>query len=761
MNSDRSALVLAVATEGFWEWDLQTDRAYLSPRYCELVGYSPDDTIFDSHFFRSIIHPDDRDHVFQTMASHLRGELDLSVIEYRMISRDGTMRWIEGRGKIVAYDEHGTPRRMVGTIVDISDRKHAEELLRLSERKYSTVFHTSPDAIILTRRSDCRYLEVNEGFAQITGYPVATAIGNSSLGLNLWVDPSERQRLVEELDAHGLVREVVSRFRRKDGSILFGQLSGCTIEIDGEPCLLSVVRDVTEHYQAVQAIRENEENLRTMMDAIPVGILVCDDQSIEYLNSTFTKNFGYLLQDIPTLESWFLQAYPAPEYRDSLVSAWRFALDESRRTGVPVPAMEAIVACKDGTILHTLGNTQIFMDRVLVIFTDITDHDMLQEELLKVQELESLGVLAGGIAHDFNNILTGIMGNISFARMLCEWSEDAAPALDRAEQASLRAADLAKQLLVFARGGHPVKREIDLEKVVAEAASLVLSGSAVKAVLDIVEPLHAVEADEGQINQSLRNIVINALQAMPGGGKLTLRGQNVSLGARNCLGLAAGSYVEISISDEGCGIPKENLKKIFDPYFTTKPGGTGLGLATTYAIIAKHNGRVSVASSAGHGTTFSIHLPSTGKAGARPEMEREVNTGQHVGGAILVMDDEELVRELAARALANAGYTVQTCENGEDAVHLYQKAKERGTPFALAVMDLTVPGGMGGVEAARGILSFDPDALLIVSSGYFADPVMSEFRSYGFSGAIAKPYRAEDLLQAIGKVPCLRGAEDA
>lgn len=883
MNLERNELILAVATEGFWDMDLEADRAYFSPRYCELVGCSPDDTVFDSSFFESIIHPDDRDRVVGTIGEHVReGNAGILVQEYRMICRDGTVRWIEGRGRIIEWDEHGAASRMVGTItdisdrknaektllksqdllnhlslqvpgilfqtrvttdgefstpyasaksheiyelspeeicsdisavfqrfhpedhdrvlatilesvktltlwkceyrvilprqglkwlygtaqpqaledgsivmygiiMDISDRKHEEELLRLSERKFSTVFSTSPDAVILTRKSDGKYLELNEGFAAITGYTIEEAVGRSSLELNMWVDPADRDRMTKEVEEHGVLQGMEIPFRRKDGSVMVGQMSACALEINGESCLLSVVRDVTKQKEAFQALRASEKYQREILDAIPVCMAITDGNSIEYINSTFVQNFGYPLEDMATLQEWFLHAYPDPGYREPLVSAWSAALENARTAGSPVPTMEAQVTCKNGTVRHTLANTQIINDRILVIFTDITEREIVQKELLKILKLESLGLLAGGIAHDFNNILTAVIGNISFAKMLINTSRNATEALERAEKASLRAADLARQLLVFAKGGHPIKKNVRLEKVVDEAVSLVLSGTTVKGVIDIPTHLHAVKADEGQINQSFHNIIINAIQAMPGGGRLTVRGTNVSLDIRNSFGLPAGNYVEISFTDEGCGISEDDQKKIFDPYFTTKVGGSGLGLASTFAIIAKHGGHISVSSTVGRGTTFSIYLPSIGKADPDPDPQREATIVVPTGGKVLVMDDEEMVRDLACTTLRQAGYAVETCENGEAAIALYRAAKEAGTPFTVTIMDLTIPGGMGGVEAARCILTFDPEAALIVSSGYSDDPVMANFKRYGFCAAIEKPYTVEEILRVVGE----------
>jgi CheY-like chemotaxis protein len=374
---------------------------------------------------------------------------------------------------------------------------------------------------------------------------------------------------------------------------------------------------------------------------------------------------------------------------------------------------------------------------------------MIQAELLRNQKLESLGVLAGGIAHDFNNILTAIMGNISFAKLDTDTSFSSYASLERAEKACQRAAELAKQLLVFAKGGQPIKKVISLDHLVKDIVALTLSGTNVQGIIDFPESLYAVEADEGQISQSLHNIIINAVQAMPGGGKLVVHGENITVHNSAQLGLPTGSYILISFKDEGCGISEVDQKKIFDPYFTTKAEGTGLGLASAYSCIAKHGGRIVVNSSVGKGSTFTIILPSMGTKVSQPAIVEEAALGDHSDCSILVMDDDEMIRDLATITLSRFGYKVTTCSDGEKAIQLYASAKTKGIPFALVIMDLTIPGGMGGKEAAQKILILDPEARLIVSSGYSDDPVMANFAEFGFCAAIEKPYKVKDIAAVL------------
>ena len=411
------------------------------------------------------------------------------------------------------------------------------------------------------------------------------------------------------------------------------------------------------------------------------------------------------------------------------------------------------ITCKDGSVRHIIVNRQQAGSRRLVIFTDITEREYLQNELLKAQKLESLGVLAGGIAHDFNNILTGILGNITLAEMLLDPAHPANEALGHAEKAAARAGELATQLLTFAKGGAPVKKVVALGALVEEAVSLALRGANVSGKIRIPAGLHAIEADEGQMSQVFYNVVLNAVQAMSGGGTLIVSADNVTLASGNKPALPPGDYVRITFADQGYGIPDEILNKIFDPYFTTKPGGTGLGLASVHSIIKKHGGHVEVRSLVGRGTDFTFHLPSLGAVADRPEAVPVTEERGTPGGAVLVMDDEIQIQILASQILQHLGYRVTTCANGEDAIALYERAARSGTPFRAAIMDLTIPGGMGGKEAAQRILALDPTARLIVSSGYSNDPVLADFDRYGFCAAIAKPYRVSELVGVLARLP--------
>ena len=377
---------------------------------------------------------------------------------------------------------------------------------------------------------------------------------------------------------------------------------------------------------------------------------------------------------------------------------------------------------------------------------EIKQREQIEEELLRARKLESLGVLAGGIAHDFNNFLTVVQGNVELAKMHLGERSPVLGILDQTARACQRAALLSSQLLTFAKGGSPVRHLVSVAKLVRDAVDLARAGARTSFNVSIAEDLWCAEVDSGQIGQALHNILLNAQQAMPESGIIEVDAKNIVLpGAQG-----ASTCVRISIRDYGCGIPFDVLPRIFDPYFTTKPGGRGLGLATAYAIIAKHNGSLSADSRPGHGTTFTIDLPAS-KEIATPQapIAGEMKRGS---ARVLVMDDEEGLRVLLDSFMRSLGYEVETARDGAEAIVLCEDAIASGKRFDAVLLDLTVSGGMGGVEAAARIRELDPAVKLIVSSGYSDAAVMSDFRKYGFDDVIPKPWRAAEVSNVFQRV---------
>jgi len=395
---------------------------------------------------------------------------------------------------------------------------------------------------------------------------------------------------------------------------------------------------------------------------------------------------------------------------------------------------------KDGKVIGTVSFGR-----------DITDRRKMEEEILKSTKLESVGILAGGIAHDFNNILTGIIGNISIAKMYVSSQDKVYDILTKMEKASFQAKNLTHQLLTFAKGGAPVKKVSSIKALIEDSTIFALRGSNVKPEFLLAKDLWNAEIDEGQISEVINNLVINANQAMPEGGVIKVLAENVNVDNSDVLPIRGGKYVKIKIEDNGIGIPEEYLQKIFDPFFTTKQEGSGLGLSTTYSIIKKHDGYIDVKSDIGKGTSFYIYIPASEQDVLESD-DLDFKSIKKGRGRILVMDDEELVRKVLEEMLKIIGYKVEFARDGLEALKKYRKAKEREKVFDCVILDLTIPGGMGGKELIKELVEIDSEVKAIVSSGYSNDPIMSNYRDYGFSGVVPKQYEIKELSKVLYKV---------
>jgi two-component system cell cycle sensor histidine kinase/response regulator CckA len=504
---------------------------------------------------------------------------------------------------------------------------------------------------------------------------------------------------------------------------------------------------IRERDQMQETVRESEERYRRLFESNPHPMWVFDRETHSFLavNDAAVHHYGYSREEFLNMT---LEDVGLPDEASRLKNTLSGAGAAPADSGVWKHRK------KDGTIIdvEVISHPILFGQRHarFVLITDITARRKLEAELVKTQKLESLGTLAGGLAHDFNNLLTSILGNIYLAKMDARPGDGIYERLDAAERASERARGLTQQLLTFSRGGAPLKVKISIREAMRDIASFALHGSKSNCEFSISDDLWPVEADEGQLNQVISNLVMNADQAMPEGGTVTVSCRNRTLKADSGLPLPPGNYVMISVADRGIGIPTENLGKIFDPYFTTKQKGSGLGLATAYSIIKRHNGHIAVESAEGAGTVFDIYLPATDCA--LPAKPATAETTKPGAGAILFMDDDEMVRDIAGKVLVRLGYTVSYSRDGVEAIAAYEQARDEGRRFDAVIMDLTIPGGMGGKEAVKRLREIDPLVKAIVSSGYSDDPVMANYAEYGFSGVVSKPYTIHKLGETLRKV---------
>ena len=393
------------------------------------------------------------------------------------------------------------------------------------------------------------------------------------------------------------------------------------------------------------------------------------------------------------------------------------------------------------------------------ILTDVTASRRLEMEMARNEKLESLGVLAGGIAHDFNNMLASIVSNIEIAMIELPESSKPRRRLEDSVRSAMRARNLTQQLLAFTKGGQPLKEVLDLKYLVRSSAEFSLAGSNVEADFEIEKRLRMVSADPIQIEQVISNLIVNAVQAMPQGGRILVKASNMVPSENEKTSIGPGPFVRIDIKDEGEGIPAEIIDRIFDPFFTTKPTGSGLGLSTVRSIVQNHGGMVLVDSTLGKGTAVSIILP------AQVEVRQEAvpvkpKAESHRSGRVLVMDDDETILEIMPLLLSHLGYKSACVVNGADAIATYKDGMTAGRPFMAVIMDLTVKGGMGGEEAVREILALDPNAWVIVSSGYSSDPIMSSPKEFGFRDVLQKPFTMLDLSAKLASASDERNATE-
>lgn len=641
----------------------------------------------------------------------------------------------------------------------IRDLRGQRSKLVESETRFRTVIETVGEGII-TIDSNGTIIMVNKEFQSIFGYSQNELIGKNIqmlvpdpyrthfASMNSYLNSGIPHILHHRFELEGL---------NKNGYTFPIEISIAETKINESIFFTGAVRDITERKHAEEALTAEKERLAVTLRSIGEGVITTDiNGKVILINKVAEKLTNWTQKEAfgkPLIEVFHIINVKTHDRLEN-------PAEKVLKTGEILSfAINTALIARGGNspkriISHSCAPIRDKSNKIIgvvLVIQDVTDKQKMAEELFKASKLESTGILAGGLAHDFNNLLTGILGNLSLALTYVNPGNQPYNILTEAEDAAIQAKDLTQQLLTFSKGGIPIRKTVSIAELIKNSASFALRGSNVNFIFSVPDNLWSAKIDKGQISQVINNMIINATQAMQEGGTIKIEGKNINLEGADGLSLQKGSYIHISIKDKGSGIPRENLQKIFDPYFTTKREGTGLGLATSYSIINKHGGLITVESDLGVGTTFHIYLPASPKE--VPEKVKSLEEKPISGkGKILLMDDKEVIIKVAGNMLSRIGFGVEFARDGAEAINLYKKALESGEPYDAVIMDLTIPGGMGGKEAIKKLLAIDPQIKAIVSSGYSTDPIMAEFKKYGFSDVVVKPYRTEELSKVLHKV---------
>lgn len=610
-----------------------------------------------------------------------------------------------------------------------------ESKLREQEVMQRSIFEAQPDAILVL---DQKYEIVffNPSAASLLGAEGISLIGET---FPFEISPTQTPE-VEIPEANGNSRVV--------------QFKVSELIWRGDTAKLIILRDITHCRHLENALKQAQQRLAVTIDSVADAVIASDAEGIvEYFNAEASRLTGLPDREAKGKALSEVLCLKIPQTGERIAIP-----DEESLQGWEKAELYLIPAKQNNPVLVTVDLHPI-LDQdnnphaSITILKAVADRKIAEATSTAEDIASSINLLAAGIAHDFNNMLSAILGNISLARINLPKKDASAEKLLAAEDAALQAKSLTQQLLSLSKGGFTSLETTAIQEIVEQSAHFVLRGSNVKCDVEKEEGLWAVDADKGQISQVIHNLTINADQAMPSGGIIHLRMNNCRLGHDDVPQLIAGEYVCIEVADQGIGIGRENIKRIFDPYFTTKDDGNGLGLASSQTIINNHHGAITVESELDKGTCFRVYLPKTNKNIAsleKPEAQATENIHQG-SGRILVMDDMEAMMLVAGEILNVLGYEVEFTTNGKQAIEAYKKAKESGKPFDAVVFDLTVPGGMGGEEAGNILLQYDPDLVAIASSGYTTSNIMSDYKNSAFKAVVPKPYRIKEMSEALNR----------
>jgi len=755
---DRSNVLLwwgkVTKVDGGFAWDIRTPPQLRENPIYRLAA------LVDKGWLWNNDQSPDHEQMDRTSEKALLGGASGYQHEFRIRGTDG-LHWL--REEVVIRPLGPGEWNLAGVLIDDTKRQEAEEARRSTEGQLDQIL----------KGADCLLFQ-----AIVTGDP------HSGIKWRMFIPPSVLYKKIfgedsvpatdwlwtrpmvpewEEITkcSRRALREGRTDYEQeyhvigKDGTFMLHEHVAIKQLEPGKWSLVGVIVDITARREAELALAAEKERLAVTLGSMSEGVTTIDAHGqVLFMNRAALEMVQWNAPDVVGQDVRNICVLLGATSGKEILLPVKDVLEGGMQAEIPPQTLMKgrtdRMRLVEGRLVP-LSNVSSKRVGAVLVFRDITERHRMEEKLQNAAKMESVGILAGGIAHDFNNILTAILSNLSLLQLDFDGKPDQTGLLDEAIVATKRAGELTLQLLTFAKGGDPVRTAVHLPEVLREATTFSQRGSGVKSEFDIPADLWTADVDKAQISQVIQNLVINATQAMPNGGIIRISAANESIPAGAHSVLAEGDFVRIAVADTGAGIAPDHLGKIFDPYFTTKLHGHGLGLATVFSIVKRHQGHIEVGSVVGRGTTFTFWLPAAKAAqAARPEPRGIPASASQ--GRVLFMDDEEPIRRMAERLMRRMGYDFEAVVDGGAAIERYRSAKEEGHPFDLVVMDLTIPGAMGGKEAISILRKYDPAVRAIVSSGYSSDLAMSDFRKHGFRGMVAKPYDISELSKVIKSV---------
>jgi PAS domain S-box-containing protein len=634
----------------------------------------------------------------------------------------------------------------------VENKEQADKIIRFNATRQSAMIENIGDVIgIVGADGITKYQSPN--IERFFGWKPEDLVGKNGWDKMHPEDVGRIQKEFSKILENDKALTVEYRFKCKDGNYKWIEITA--VNRINEPAINGVLlnyRDITERKLAEQLLEAEKEKLSVTLRSIGDGVITTDvDGRIQLLNRVAEQLTGWRQADAVglQLEEVFKIIHEDTRSKhmnpvEKVITTGEIIELENHTLLIARDGTERVIADSGAPIRNNASE----IIGVVLVFRDQTEARKLQDRMQRSEKLESLGVLAGGLAHDFNNLLGGLFGYIELASEVSS-EERVKTYLSSAMDVFDRAKGITLQLLTFAKGGDPIRRSIQIDKLVMKNASFILAGTDIAISYHVEDDLWVSHVDENQIGQVVDNLIINARQAMPEGGTIFVKMENVEVAERNPSHLKSGKYVAVSFEDTGGGIPMNFIGKIFDPFFTTKASGNGLGLATCYSIIQRHDGVIDVSSVHGKGSIFTMFLP---KAEADSSKETKADEISHRGsGLILVLDDEQHMRDIVRRIAEDVGYSVLTAGDGDKALRIVKESVDAGTVISAALLDLTIPGGLGGLEILDGIKKVFPECITFATSGYSNNPVMADPVKFGFHDSLHKPYRKQDLLSLFSK----------